>query len=144
MTRDNVDNIVVEVSIVVVVVVDVVCVDKQRAETLLKESMSTIKNVEEKQTNLSFSLPLLFSISSSLSLSLFLSPLLSLSLSNHPSRSHRTAQIAIHAICRNSKVRPKASGIKTKKNCQRFKIRFFKNFDRFKRYQSPKQFSFKL
>ena len=81
MTRDNVDNIVVEVSIVVVVVVDVVCVDKQRAETLLKESMSTIKNVEEKQTNLSFSLPLLFSISSSLSLSLFLSPLLSLSFS---------------------------------------------------------------
>ena len=102
MTRDNVDNIVVEVSIVVavvVVVVCVVCVDKQRAETLLKESMSTIKNVEEKQTNVSFSLPLLFSISSSLSLSLFLSPLLSLSLSNHPSRSHRTAQIAIHAIC---------------------------------------------
>ena len=98
MTRGIVGNIVVEVSIVVVVVVDVVCVDKQRAETLLKESMSTIKNVEEKQTNLSFSLPLLFSISSSLSLSLTLSLLLSLSLSNHPSRSHRTAQMGEQAL----------------------------------------------
>ena len=67
MTRDNVDR---AVGVVVVVVVSV---DKQRAETLLKESMSTIKNVEEKQTNLS--LPLSPSICLSLSLSLYLPPL---------------------------------------------------------------------